>query len=86
MGTKVTEIGVADFKVHISRLLKEVEETGISITVTSHGKPVADIVPSAQSRLAKRREASERLRKAREERPITVTEDELKAAREWGRK
>lgn len=80
------ELGVADVKAHLSKVVQEVQETGVKVTVTSHGKPVADIVPSTQDRQARRREAIARIRKACEERPLYLSEAELKEAREWGRK
>lgn len=36
-------IGAAEFKAHCLRILDEVQRTGESVTVTKHGKPVAEI-------------------------------------------
>ncbi|MGY6662938.1 MAG: type II toxin-antitoxin system Phd/YefM family antitoxin [Glycocaulis sp.] len=43
-------VGVLEAKTHLSRLLDELEKTGEPITITRHGKPLADLVPSRQPR------------------------------------
>lgn len=40
-----TSVGVRDFRLHLSDWLKRVEK-GESVEVTSHGKPVARLVPT----------------------------------------
>jgi prevent-host-death family protein len=39
------EISATQFKAHCLRLLDEVAETGETLVVTKHGKPVARVVP-----------------------------------------
>ncbi len=34
-------VGIAEFKAHCTRLLRELEQDGVPITVTNRGKPVA---------------------------------------------
>ena len=38
-------VGMAEFKANCTRLLREVQEGGEPITVTSRGKPVATVAP-----------------------------------------
>lgn len=38
-------IKASDFKAKCLALMDEVERTGQSLTITKHGKPVADLVP-----------------------------------------
>lgn len=55
-------ISSADANRHFSRLLREVREQGATYVVTSHGKPVARIVPIDVQRSAQERElAKQRL-------------------------
>jgi prevent-host-death family protein len=55
----VTEAGIRDLKAHLSRYLREVE-TGETVVITRHGKPIGRIVPvseSAEARLDALRQA-----------------------------
>jgi len=38
-------IGAAQFKANCLRILDEVERSGESVTVTKHGRPVAEVKP-----------------------------------------
>lgn len=42
-----TELGMFDVKTHFSEVVDRVLREGRPITVTRHGKPVVDIVPTA---------------------------------------
>ncbi|HMO50846.1 MAG TPA: type II toxin-antitoxin system prevent-host-death family antitoxin [Kiritimatiellia bacterium] len=46
------EIGAFEAKTHLSRLLDDVEK-GVSIIITRHGKPVAELRPAMPSVTAK---------------------------------
>jgi prevent-host-death family protein len=41
------EIAISEFKAKCLAILERVEKTKESIRITRHGKPVADVVPSA---------------------------------------
>ena len=43
-------VGMAEFKANCTRLLREVQESGEPITVTSRGKPVATVSQTPQPR------------------------------------
>ena len=47
-------VGMAEFKAHCTRLLRELERDGEPITVTNRGKPVAVISPPAERREGRR--------------------------------
>ncbi len=49
---KVREVGAFEAKTHLSQLLDEVEQ-GAQITVTRHGKPVAQIIPAPKKKRAR---------------------------------
>jgi prevent-host-death family protein len=46
-------IGAAEFKAHCLRILDEVERTGEGVTVTKHGRPVAELKPVTKKEPAK---------------------------------
>jgi len=76
-------VGVYEAKTHLPRLLKAVEE-GETITVTKHGRPIAQIVPFPAGRRGRNAvdgDVSEEFRRLREEiasrpgyQPITQAE------------
>ena len=39
-------IGAAEFKANCLRILDEVERSGETVTVTKHGRPVAEVKPA----------------------------------------
>ena len=39
-------IGAAEFKANCLRILDEVERSGEAVTVTKHGRPVAEVKPA----------------------------------------
>ncbi|MGD8969426.1 MAG: type II toxin-antitoxin system prevent-host-death family antitoxin, partial [Anaerolineae bacterium] len=55
----MTQTGIRDLKAHLSRYLRQVE-TGKTVVITRHGKPIGRIVPvseSAEARLDALRQA-----------------------------
>jgi prevent-host-death family protein len=46
-------VGIAELKANCTRLLREMERDGQSITVTNRGKPVAELTPVAKPSRAK---------------------------------
>ncbi len=76
------QIGIFDAKTHLSSLVDEVER-GEEIVITRHGKPVARLVQAEDrltpEKIAKRREALERLRRIAQELKINPTHKEIKS-------
>ena len=56
-----TEIGSYEAKTKLPELLRQVK-TGKSFTITNHGKPIADLVPSVGARAKDKVEAATRLK------------------------
>jgi prevent-host-death family protein len=44
----MTQTGIRDLKAHLSRYLRQVE-TGKTVVITRHGKPIGRIVPVTES-------------------------------------
>ena len=76
------EIGSYDAKTKLSEILRKVQK-GQSFTITNHGKPVADIVPSRSTSYQRTLDAIEDILKIQ---GLTVTDDVLKASIEDARK
>lgn len=76
------EIGSYDAKTKLSEILRKVQK-GQSFTITNHGKPVADIVPSRSTNHERTLEVIEDILKIQGK---VVTDDVLKASIEDGRK
>ena len=55
------EIGSYEAKTKLPELLRQVK-TGKSFTITNHGKPIADLVPSACARKKDKVAAAEKLK------------------------
>jgi len=55
------EIGSYEAKTKLPELLRQVK-TGKSFTITNHGKPIADLVPSAGAKKKDRVAAAEKLK------------------------
>ena len=76
-------IGIYEAKAHFSELVRRAA-AGERITITSHGRPVVDIVPSAAGR---RQTLGELLTEARQfRRGRTTTPGEIRAWVEEGRR
>ncbi len=78
-----TEIGAYDTKTRLAEILRQVEETGANFTITKHGKPVADLVPSKNSEKSKAETAINNILKARKH---PVSDSEIEAMKVSGRK
>lgn len=80
-----TIVPITEAKAELSAYARRAGE-GETFTLTVDGEPRADIGPSAASVLAKRRAAFAALDRLRRENPISLSDAELREAREWGRK
>ena len=76
------EVGSYVAKTKLPELLRRVAE-GESFTITNHGKPVADIVPSARKR---RERAKVSIRNLLAMSRSVVSDEKLREFREEGRK
>lgn len=77
-----TAISAAEANRAFSRLLREVREEGRSFTVTSHGKPVARLIPCAGADAAQRQARSALLLRLAAQPPANLapwTRDDLYA-------
>ena len=74
-------IQAAEAKAHLSSLLDEVER-GQTIVITRHGKPIARIVPEADSRQARIVRAMADIEEFRKTMPRIALEDILSARHE----
>ncbi len=74
-------IQAAEAKAHLSSLLDEVER-GETIVITRHGKPIARIVPEADSRQARIVRAMADIEEFRKTMPRIALEDILSARHE----
>ena len=78
------QIGAFEAKTHLSKLLDRVER-GESLTITRHGKPVAELVPAAKHDQQRAERAFERLRQLRKQvKPMST--EEIVALKEEGRR
>lgn len=78
------EVPTTEAKSRFAELLRVVE-FGESIAITRHGKTVAHLMPAGDHERASQREAVERFRAWRRERPRTgMTREEILAARHEG--
>ncbi len=57
-------VGAFEAKTHLPRLLDRVSR-GESVTITRHGRPVAQLVPFAAGEVERARKAAQRLRQRR---------------------
>lgn len=78
-------VGVYDAKTQFTKLLHAVE-TGETVTITRHGKPIAELVAIRTHALGRTdaKEAFRRIDKLRE-RVVKVSQDEIRASIEEGR-
>jgi prevent-host-death family protein len=80
--------GAYDAKTRLSELLDRVEK-GEQIVITRHGKPVARLVPEGGHNVADAMAAVEELTRIRKElatRGVRVTQAEIRAMRDEGRR
>ena len=78
------EIQASEAKIHLPQLLDDVER-GETLIITRHGRPIARIVPEANRRQDEVDQALASIA-ARRTRTGRITLDELRSAREEGRK
>ena len=77
-------IQATEAKTRLAELLRAVEH-GEAITITRHGKPVAQLVPADSQDRASRKEAVERFRRRRAGwRRVEISADEILAWRHEG--
>jgi prevent-host-death family protein len=84
----VISVGAYDAKTRLSELLDRVER-GEQIVITRHGKPVARLVPEGGHNVADALAAVEALTRYRKElaaRGVRVTQAEIRAMRDEGRR
>jgi prevent-host-death family protein len=82
----MSTIGAYEAKTKFSELLERVAK-GERVTITRHGRPVAEMRPARQHDPEQAREAFRRMRKlARKVKLDDLTWDELKAMRDEGRR
>jgi prevent-host-death family protein len=78
------EIQASEAKTHLPRLLNDVER-GETLIITRHGRPIARIIPEVDRRQEEIDRAMATI-KALRKRTGRITLDELRSAREDGRK
>lgn len=83
-GHTMREIGSFEAKTHLAELPSAVER-GQSFTITRRGKPVAVLQPVGPQR-ADRQAAIDNIRRLRESLQLDWTAEEIRAARDEGRK
>jgi prevent-host-death family protein len=84
----ITSIGAYDAKTRLSELLDRVER-GEQIVITRHGKPVARLVPEGGYDKAAAHAAVARLRELGKQlasRGVNLTDEEIRALRDEGRR
>ncbi len=84
----VRSVGAYDAKTHLSDLLDRVER-GEQIIITRHGRPVARLIPEGREDIAEALAALDRItarRKALAARGVRLTQTEIRALREEGRR
>lgn len=81
----MSTIGAYEAKTKFSELLARVEK-GERVTITRHGKPVAELVPTRQRDPAKVRDAFARMRALAREVDLKMSWEELKAYRDEGKR
>ncbi len=77
------DIGVYEAKTHFARLVARVQK-GERITITKHGKPVAELVPPAGTRdMARHREVVDRLLAIKEQLRSEGVHISWREVKEW---
>jgi prevent-host-death family protein len=82
------EVGAYEAKTHLPKLLERVAR-GERITITKHGKPVAELIPANQPDLEQRRKAWDELMALKErlrQSGVSVTKEEIIAWKNEGRR
>ncbi|MDQ3194785.1 MAG: type II toxin-antitoxin system prevent-host-death family antitoxin [Pseudomonadota bacterium] len=84
----MSEVGIYEAKTHLPKLIERVQ-SGERITITKHGKPVAELIPMGTVDAETRRKAVDDLFKLRDElreRGVRITKDEIIAWKNEGRR
>jgi prevent-host-death family protein len=84
----MSEVGIYEAKTHFSKLVARARR-GERITITQHGKPVAELIPAAGADIGARRKAIEGffdLRRRLKSRGIRITRQEVIAWKNQGRR
>ncbi|MGI9045457.1 MAG: type II toxin-antitoxin system Phd/YefM family antitoxin [Burkholderiales bacterium] len=84
----MSEVGIYEAKTHLPKLIERVQ-SGERITITKHGKPVAELIPMGMVDAETRRKAVDDLFKLRDElreRGVRITKDEIIAWKNEGRR
>lgn len=84
----MSEVGIYEAKTHFPKLIQRVQQ-GERITITKHGKPVADLVPTHGKDREAARRAWDDLMALREElraQGVRVTRDEIIEWKNEGRR
>ena len=81
----MSTIGAYEAKTKFSELLERVEN-GERVTITKHGRPVAEIVPAKRRDPVKVGEAFDRLRNLAREVNINMSWEDLKKYRDEGKR
>lgn len=76
------EIGSYEAKTKLPEILRRVE-SGKAFTITNHGKPIADLVPSRSGSRLKAKSAIKNILKAKK---TKLSNDKLQEFKEAGRK
>lgn len=79
-----TVVGAYEAKTKLSELLDRVEK-GERITITRHGKPIAEIVPKHAHDVERARAAMNRMRALAETVDLDLSWEEIKKLRDQGR-
>jgi len=82
------EVGAYEAKTHLPKLLERVAR-GERITITKHGKPIAELIPANQPDPEQRRRAVDDLYRLGEElraRGVCITKEEVLAWKTEGRR
>lgn len=84
----MSEVGIYEAKTHLPKLIERVQG-GERITITKHGKPVAELIPLRLIDSETRRKAVDDLFKLREElreRGVHITKDDIITWKNEGRR
>jgi prevent-host-death family protein len=79
------DIQASEAKAHLAELLDEVER-GETLIITRHGRPIARLVPEVDRRQEEIDRALESIRELRKRIGGKVTYEELRSARDEGRR
>lgn len=87
MGTRkeIEMVGAFEAKTHLAQLLRKVE-SGFTIRISQHGRPVADLVPISKSTPPSASNAAKLMKAFQNEAPVLKKGITIKSLIEYGRK